>query len=109
MAIYSVGAVVVPLSSLFGPEALETRLRDADARIAIVDYASSANLLAISDNCPNLHQIIGIGFADERVLPWRSLLARQPGAFKPVPTRASDPAILPLGRAPRGARVGHYV
>jgi len=59
MAIYSVGAVVLPLSPLFGPEALESRLRDADARVAIVDYASSANLLAISDNCPNLHQIIG--------------------------------------------------
>ena len=66
MAIYSVGAVVLPLSALFGPEALETRLRDSETRVAIVDHASSANLLAVSDHCPALQQIIGIGFADER-------------------------------------------
>lgn len=113
MAIYSVGAIVVPLSPLFGPEALETRLRDSDTRIAIVDHASSANLLGISDNCPNLNQIIGIGFVDERVLPWRSLLARQPGQFKAVPTRSSDPAILLYTSgttgAPKGALLPHSV
>ena len=111
MAIYSVGAVVLPLSALFGPEALETRLRDSETRVAIVDHASSANLLAVSDHCPALQQIIGIGFADERVLPWRSLLARQPSEFKPVPTRSSDPAILLYTSgttgAPKGALLPH--
>ncbi|OZI27901.1 AMP-binding protein [Bordetella genomosp. 7] len=113
MAIYSVGAIVVPLSPLFGPEALQTRLRDSEARVAIVDFASSANLLSISDTCPALHQVIGIGFADERVLPWRSLLARQPGEFKPVATRSSDPAILLYTSgttgAPKGALLPHSV
>ncbi|CAB3645517.1 AMP-binding protein [Achromobacter marplatensis] len=113
MAIYTVGGVVLPLSTLFGPEALETRLRDSETRVAIVDHASSANLLAVSDNCPNLQQIIGIGFADERVLPWRSLLARQPSEFKAIPTRSSDPAILLYTSgttgAPKGALLPHSV
>ncbi|MVW77842.1 acyl-CoA synthetase [Bordetella sp. 02P26C-1] len=113
MAIYSVGAVVVPLSPLFGPEALESRLRDSDARIAIVDPASRINVLAVSDDCPNLNQIIGIGFVDERVLPWRSLLARQPSQFKQVATLCSDPAILMYTSgttgAPKGALLPHSV
>jgi acetyl-CoA synthetase len=113
MATYSVGAVIVPLSGLFGPEALESRLRDSEARVAIVDAASSANLLSVAEQCPALHQIIGIGFADERVLPWRSLLARQPGEFKRVSTLATDPAILLYTSgttgAPKGALLPHSV
>lgn len=111
MAIYSVGAVVVPLSPLFGPEALETRLRDSDTRVAIVDPASRLNVLTIAENCPNLNQIIGIGFVDERVLPWRSLLARQPSQFTPVATLSSDPALLlytsGTSGAPKGALLPH--
>ncbi|OZI39314.1 AMP-binding protein [Bordetella genomosp. 1] len=113
MAIFTVGAVVLPLSALFGPEALEARLADSQARVAIVDAASSANLLAVADRCPHLHQVIGIGFADERVLPWRSLLARQPGEFKQIPTKSSDPAILLYTSgttgAPKGALLPHSV
>jgi len=113
MAIYSVGAVSVPLSPLFGPEALETRLRDSDARVAVVDAASSANLLVAAEHCAGVQQIIGIGFADDRVLPWRSLLARQPAEFKRLATLASDPAILLYTSgttgAPKGALLPHRV
>ncbi|OZI59717.1 acyl-CoA synthetase [Bordetella genomosp. 11] len=113
MATYSVGAVIVPLSGLFGPEALESRLRDSEARVAVVDAASSANLLSIAEQCPALQQIIGIGFADERVLPWRSLLARQSADFKRINTLATDPAILLYTSgttgAPKGALLPHSV
>src|SRR5690606_3578470 len=43
MAIYQMGAVCVPLSTLFGPEALEQRLRDSGARVAIIDAGSQAD------------------------------------------------------------------
>jgi acetyl-CoA synthetase len=111
MAIFSLGAVVLPLSSLFGPEALEARLTDAQARVAIIDASSSQAVLPLAERLPWLRQIIGIGLEDERVLPWRSLLARQPSHFKPFPTRATDPALLLYTSgttgAPKGALIPH--
>lgn len=111
MAIFSLGAIVVPLSALFGPEALHSRLQDSHARVAIVDSGSSGALLPLLDNLPGLRQVIGIGLTDERVMPWRSLLARQPSEFKPIATRAVDPAILLYTSGttgtPKGALLPH--
>ncbi len=94
MAIYTVGAVSVPLSTQLGFDAMENRLRDCGAQVAVIDSTSRAALLVAADRCPQLQQIVGVDLASERILPWRSLLARQPANFKPVITRASDPAIL---------------
>ena len=45
LAIYKLGAVALPLAVLFGTEALEYRLRDSAARVAICD-ASKYDILA---------------------------------------------------------------
>ncbi len=39
MAVYTIGAVAMPLSMLFGVDAMQYRLRDSGARCAIVDAA----------------------------------------------------------------------
>lgn len=113
MAIFSVGATLVPLSALFGPEALAMRLADSGARVAVVDASTSSTLLGIADQCRELRQIVGIGFTDDRTMSWRSLLARQSSTFRPVTTRASDPAILLYTSgttgAPKGALLSHAV
>src|SRR5690606_14519608 len=61
--------------------------------------------------CPGVQQVIGIGFADERTLAWRSLLARQEDSFTPAATAAGDPALLLYTAGttgpPRGALHAH--
>ncbi|MFZ4711060.1 MAG: AMP-binding protein, partial [Zwartia sp.] len=113
IAIYSVGAVVLPLSNLFGPDALEQRLRDAQVRVAIFDDLSATNVLASLSRCPTLTQLVGIAVDDERVLAWSKLLVRQPTVFKPVTTRADEPAILLYTSgttgSPKGALLPHAV
>ena len=95
IACYQMGAVAMPLSVLFGPEALEYRLQDSEAAIALVDPASLPNLAAIRDRLPHLKQLIGVaGARDSRVQSWEALLEGSSPDFVPVGTLAADPALL---------------
>lgn len=108
---FSVGAVAVPLTTHLAPKALEYRLRDAEARIVIVGPEAATNLLSILSRCAKLTQVIGVGAQDSRLLPWRSLMIRQPEQFKAVTTRAEDPALLlynpDIGQPARGVVLPH--
>ena len=96
IATYQLGAVAVPLSFLFGPEALEYRLNDSEARIAFVDPQSLPNLAPIRDRCP------GIAHVDRRRRRARGVdhavriaaRARRRRASRRSTTRADDPALL---------------
>jgi acetyl-CoA synthetase len=59
IACYQMGAVAMPLSVLFGPEALEYRLADSGAELALVDPASLPNLAKIREKLPALKHVIG--------------------------------------------------
>ena len=67
IACYQLGAVAVPLSFLFGPEALEYRLQNSESLVAIVDPASLPNLAPIRDRLPGLRHAIGVAGAREAV------------------------------------------
>jgi acetyl-CoA synthetase len=95
IACYQLGAVAVPLSFLFGPEALEYRLQNSESLVAIVDPASLPNLAPIRDRLPGLRHAIGVAGAHESwLLDWDRLLQKSSDEFSPVATRATDPAIL---------------
>lgn len=95
LAGYQLGAVIVPLSFLFGPDALEYRLRNSDAKVAIVDGQSLPNLVPVRDRCPALAQVIGVaGAAAESVVAWEDFIGAASRHFVPVETRATDPALL---------------
>src|SRR6266851_6188510 len=63
IACYQLGAIAVPLSFLFGPDALEYRLENSEAKVAICDPASLPNLVAVRDKLSCLTQVIGVAGA----------------------------------------------
>jgi len=95
MALYQLGAVAMPLSMLFGPEALEYRLQHSEAVLAIVDESSVANLRAARRNCPELGCVIAVGLASgSGDLDWDKALARESTRFTAEQTKADEAALL---------------
>lgn len=111
IACYQMGAVAMPMSILFGPDALEYRLQDSHAAIAIVDKAALDNLLASRDRCPDLKHILYVDGEAMTCLDWHVVLAEASTDFTPVDTHSSDPAILIYTSgttgAPKGALLPH--
>jgi acetyl-CoA synthetase len=110
LAIHKLGAVSLPLAILFGPEALEYRLRDSGACAAIVHASRYDDIRQLQPDLPELQQLIGChcGEADDEF--W-GLLRRAAAGFEMVQTRADDPACLIYTSGttgpPKGALVAH--
>src|SRR5262249_9403720 len=95
LACFQMGAIAVPLSFLFGPDALEYRLAASGANIAVVDPQTAPNLEAVRDRLPALTNVIGaVGATGPRYSSWESTLARASSEFAPVATHARDPAAI---------------
>jgi acetyl-CoA synthetase len=116
MAVLQLGAVGMPLSQLFGPDALEYRLHDSEAVVAICDQPSLPALLAVRERCPLLRVVIGLdgdgtpeGMRAD--LDWTDLLAQEPADFAPVNTYADEAAVLIYTSGttgnPKGALIPH--
>jgi acetyl-CoA synthetase len=119
IAVMQMGAVAMPLSMLFGPEALEYRLQDSEAVVAICDAGSLPALASVRLACPQLRAVLGVGLqdADAALLTgphdarWEPALKAQPPQFDLVPTQAEDPAVLIYTSGttgnPKGALIPH--
>ncbi len=77
LAGYRMGAVVLPLFTLFGEEAIEYRLSNAEASAIITDMSQLPKLLAVRDRLPHLRTVIviGAGAHGSAFLDWDRLLA----------------------------------
>jgi acetyl-CoA synthetase len=95
VAIYQMGAVAVPLSHLFGPDALEFRLADSAAHVVIVDETSLPKLAELRDRLPHLKHVIGIGELEAHgVKSWGAVLEHASTRYTPTDTAADDPAMI---------------
>ena len=113
IAVFQMGAIALPLSHLFGPDALEYRMEHSEASVAIVEPTTIANLRAIRDRLTHLRHVIGVDVQDSGIHGWKTLLERAGSRFTPVDTKADDPALIIYTSGttgpPKGALKAHRV
>ncbi len=112
MAVWQLGAVAMPLSTLFGPEALEFRLRDSAAVLALCDQTSARVLCELQAQCPDLRDLFDLcGTGAGTVQSALPAMSRASGDFESVCTRADDAAVLIYTSGttgnPKGALIPH--
>ncbi len=93
LAAYKTGAVVLPLFSQFGPEALSYRLSDSGARAIVTDGERLPVIAELRHDLPELREIYCV---DAAAAPIRDFWAEieTPSSFTSIETSAGDPAVL---------------
>jgi len=111
VAVLQMGAVAVPLSMLFGPDALEYRLQDSGAVAVIADGSAAPVVRSVGPRCPALKHRVVVGDAEPGERAWALLLDGAAGGFTPYDTAADDPAVLIYTSGttgpPKGALIPH--
>ncbi len=112
IGILQMGAVAMPLSLLFGPDALLYRLQDSGAVAAIVDEQSVQNVSEVRPQCPALHTLVGMGGAATACdVAWPAAGRGPARRTAVVKTLAEDPAVLIYTSGttgpPKGALIPH--
>ena len=108
MAVLQIGAVAVPLSMLFGPDALEYRINDSDAVLAIADEISEPVLRGLQAHCPKLLTILPVASVSIAYVAVKNIANEE---WLQVPTKADEGAILIYTSGttgpPKGALIPH--
>jgi acetyl-CoA synthetase len=117
VATYKMGAIAVPLFTLFGADALEYRLADSGARALVTDRENLAKIETIRDQLPELAVIVCTDIQRRRrevgVLAWAATLEAASDRFETAPTGPDDPALIIYTSGttgpPKGALHAHRV
>lgn len=91
-AAQKIGAIILPLFTLFGPDALQYRLSDSGTRALVTDAANLDKLDGL--DLPDLDIVYSIDPCRSPVLSFQDEIAKAHGKLAPVQTLADDPATL---------------
>ena len=92
LAVYRIGAIALPLSVMFGEDALSYRLQDSAASAVITDGAHRDQIESMRDQCDELELIIDCD--SSKTGGYNNLLSAAKDIFEPLVTGADDPAFL---------------
>ncbi len=95
LAAYRIGAIALPLFSLFGPEAIEYRLRNSEACVVVTADVGLEKIRPIWPTLAGLRTVINVdGARGDRVPGFQDLVARASSSHTCVDTAADDPALI---------------
>jgi len=113
IAVYKLGAVAVPLFTLFGADALAYRLGDSEAVALIAAPAGHATVDGVAERLPALAHRIAVGGAAPGAHGFEALLDQARDRFTAADTAADDPALVIYTSGttgqPKGALHAHRV
>lgn len=113
LAAYRLGAVAVPLFTLFGEDGLLFRLADSGARAIVTDAANLPKILAIRERLPELRAIFSIDAREGGVHGFWQELGKAADACPLTATGPDDPAFISYTSGttgpPKGALHAHRV
>ncbi len=93
LACYKIGAIALPLSVLFGQDAVQYRISDSAAKIAITDASRYDMLEQLCAQADTLETLIGCGCGDRAHEFWQ-LLQQSSANLQMQQTPADDAALL---------------
>lgn len=94
LAILKLGAIVMPLFGLFGPDAMTFRLEDSAARVLISTAANVERLWPELSGLATLEHVIAVGGAPHGAHDFHALIAAARPKSPTLDTAAEDPAYL---------------
>jgi acetyl-CoA synthetase len=113
IATYKLGAVAVPLFTLFGEEALRFRLGDSGAKVIVTDTEHFEVISTLREELDELRHVILIDGERSGTRTFDGLIRDASTGFEPVAARPEDPAIIIYTSgttgAPKGALHGHGI
>jgi acetyl-CoA synthetase len=111
IATYKLGAIAVPLFTLFGFDALRYRLADSGTKAVVTDAAGAEKIAQIRDDLPQLENVFCVDQPTAGSDDFHALLQHASDSFVPVRTAARDPALIIYTSgttgAPKGALLPH--
>ncbi|MFA9426952.1 AMP-binding protein [Natronorubrum sp. A-ect3] len=105
LACWKLGAISLPLSVLFGDDALRYRLTDSDTRVAVVDASQLATIREVAPDCPALESVLVVDDTSSETVdqqridgvtvePFDTAVDWTATALEPADTNVDTPAII---------------